>query len=387
MWRFTDRLRKMFPRYGERPESRYFKITVLSVLGIVLLTIVAGLGTFVLSLRGREQILVPEVRQEELTEALIELQERELHGLVQLRYHSDPNLKGKVVDQDPAAGALVRAGKEVTLTVSQGAIVDRVGDYTGRTLQEVRSELATLFTTFDALLQVGDVSYVFSDEPAGTVLEQDPEPGTELSGTTPLDLVVSRGEDVRRVSVPSYSGLNYQEAIDLLAEENTPFVFSLADTGQAGAGGIVVDQEPEAGESVPAGSRVHLTMMPPDEVPEAMVFGLFERVLPDYPVAVDVTLEAIDPDGERETLFSMKHPGGEIAVPYMVEENSRIVLSRFDTEVLSELVRRPDPEPEPDTPQREDQADTAPPADQGDGNPGGAGGQDDGDSDEEQGEN
>jgi beta-lactam-binding protein with PASTA domain len=374
----------MFPRYGERPESRYFKITVLSVLGIVLLTIVAGLGTFVLSLRGREQILVPEVRQEELAEALIELQERELHGVVQLRYHSDPNLKGKVVEQDPASGTLVRAGKEVSLTVSQGAIVDRVGDYTGRTLQEVRSELATLFTTFDALLQVGEVSYVFSDEPAGTVLEQDPEPGTELSGTTPLDLVVSRGADVRRVSVPSYSGLNYQEAIDLLAEQNTPFVFSLADTAQAGAGGIVVDQEPEAGESVAAGSRVRLTMMPPDEVPEAMVFGLFERVLPDYPVAVDVTLEAIDPDGERETLFSMKHPGGEIAVPYMVEENSRIVLSRFDTEVLSERVRRPDPEPEPDPPQREDQADPPvpedqgdPPApgDQGDGNPGGDGDQ------------
>ncbi|MFP4567143.1 MAG: PASTA domain-containing protein, partial [Spirochaetaceae bacterium] len=373
MRRFTDTIRKMLPRYGERPESRYFKITVLSVLGIVLLTVIAGLGTFVLSLRGREEILVPEVRQAELADALIELQERELHTEVQLRYHSDPNLKGKVVDQDPAAGTLVRAGKEVALTVSRGAIVDRVGDYTGRTLQEVRSELSTMFSTFDPLLQIGDVSYVFSDEPAGTILEQDPEPETELSGTTPLDLVVSRGEDVRRISVPSYSGLDFREAIDLLAEQDIPFTFSLSDNGQSGAGGIIVDQEPEAGTSVPAGSPVHLTMMPPDDVPEAMVFGIFERVLPEYPVSVDVTLEAIDPDGERETLFSMKHPGGEIAVPYMAEENSRIVLSRFDTEVLSERVRPPDPEPEADTPQPEsdepgtDQpSDDAPGADEAD---------------------
>jgi hypothetical protein len=40
----------------------------------------------------------------------------------------------------------------------------------------------------------------------------------------------------------------------------------------------------------------------------------------------------------------MKHPGGDVAVPYLVEENSRLVLSRFDTEVLSERVRAPEPE-------------------------------------------
>ena len=364
MWRLTDRFRKLLPRYSEQPESRYFKITVLALLGIVLLSVIAGLGTFLLSLRGREQILVPEVRQEELADALIELQERELYSQVQLRYHSDPGLEGKVVEQDPASGTLVRAGKEITLTVSQGAIVDRVGDYTGRTLQEVRSELATLFTTFDALLQIGDVSYVYSEEPAGTILEQKPEAGTELGGTTALDLVVSRGEDVRRISLPSYSGLDYREAIELLADQNIPFTFALTDGGQGGAGGIVVDQEPDAGTSVAVGSPVQLSMVPPDEVPEAMVFGVFERVLPNYPVAVDVTLEAIDPDGDRRTLFSMKHPGGEIAVPYMVEENSRIVLSRFETEVLSERVRRPDPEPEADDPEPEE-AEAEEPDDEG----------------------
>jgi hypothetical protein len=77
-------------------------------------------------------------------------------------------------------------------------------------------------------------------------------------------------------------------------------------------------------------------------------------VLPSYPVSVEITLEAINPDGERRTLFSMRHPGGEVAVPYMVEENSRLVLSRFETEVLSERVRRPDPEPEVDEPEAEE---------------------------------
>lgn len=352
MRQFGNRFRKLLPRYGEGPESRYFKITVYALLGIVLLSIVAGLGTFLLSLRGREQILVPEVRQKELSEALIELQERELYAQVQLRYHSDPALKGKVVSQDPAAGSLVRAGKEVELTVSQGAVVERVADYTGRTLQDVRTELATLFTTFEAVLRVGDVSYVFSEEPAGTILEQDPEPGTEITDTTELDLVVSRGEDVERISLPSYAGLDYREAIELLAEQNIPFSFALTDGDENAAGGIVVDQDPEAGTAVPVGSPVQLSMVPPRDISEGMVFGVFERVLPNYPVSVEITLEAIDPDGNRRTLFSMKHPGGDIAVPYLVEENSRLVLSRFDTEVLSERARAPEPEGS-ETPERD----------------------------------
>ncbi|MFP3960591.1 MAG: PASTA domain-containing protein, partial [Spirochaetaceae bacterium] len=367
MARRKTRLRNLLPRYGDRPEVRYFKITVYSFLGIALLTIVAGLGTFLLSLRGREQVLVPELTEKELPEALVELQERELHGQIELRYHSDPTLKGKVVAQEPASGALVRAGKEVELTVSRGAIVERVDDYVGRSLQEVRNELTTLFTTFDALLQIGDVSYVYSDEPAGTILEQDPEPDTELtSGTTELDLVVSRGEDVDEITLSSYAGLEYREAIDLLSDDNIPFTFDLADEDSDGAAGIVVEQDPEEGTSVDMETPVHLTMVPPEDIGDSMVFGMFRRVLPNYPVSVDVTLEAIDSDGERRTLLSMEHPGGEISVPYVVEENSRIVLSRFDTEVLSEQARpiedpaaledeepeavpdvQPEPEPEP----------------------------------------
>ncbi|MGM0675650.1 MAG: PASTA domain-containing protein [Spirochaetota bacterium] len=339
MRRKTGRFRNLFPHHGEQPESRYFKITVYALFGIVLLSVVAGLGTFLLSLRGREEVLVPEIRQEQLSDALVELQERDLYSRIQLRYHSDPTLKGKVVEQDPAAGSLVRAGKEVELTVSQGSVVDRVGNYVGQTLEEVRDELSTLFTTFDAVLQIGDVSYVYSDEPTGTILEQDPEADTEISGTTELDLVVSRGEDVEQVSVPSYAGLDYQEAVELLSQEDIPFVFSLAEDSDAGSGGIVVDQEPAAGEEVPAGTRVELTMVPPTGLDDSVVFGIFEQDLPDYPVAVDMTLEAIGPDGDREVIFSMEHPGGEMAVPYAVEENTRLVLSRFDTEVLSEQVR------------------------------------------------
>lgn len=335
---FLDRIKDLFPREYERNEQRYFKFALFVLACAIVLTLVLGFTSFLITLRGAEETMVPDVQGMELAEALVELQDRDLVPRVQLRHFSDPALKGSVVEQEPAAGTLVRESKRVTLLVSRGAVVDRVGDYVGQTVQEVRTELQTVFSTFDALLQVSDVSYVYSEEPAGTVLEQDPEAGTELTGATELDLVVSRGPDVERMELRSYAGLNYEEAIDLLANQNVPFVFDLVEGSADARSGVVLSQTPEAGSEVPVGSKVRLEMIAPTQVGEGEVFGLFARILPDYPVAVELTLEVENPEGERRELFAMEHPGGEIAVPYTAEQGSRLILSRFDTEVITEAV-------------------------------------------------
>jgi beta-lactam-binding protein with PASTA domain len=335
---FLEKIKDLFPRPYERNEQRYFRFALYVLVAAIVLTLVLGLTSFLISLRGAEETMVPDVAGMQLPQALVELQERDLVARVQLRHFSDPSLKGSVVEQEPAAGTLVRENKRISLLVSRGAVVDRVGDYVGQTVQEVRTELQTVFSTFDPLLQVSDVSYVYSEEPAGTVLEQDPEAGTELSEQTELDLVVSRGPDVERIELRSYAGLNYEEAIELLADQNIPFVFELVEGSAEDRSGIVLSQSPDAGSDVAVGSKVTLEMIAPRSIPDRELFGLFSRTLPDYPVAVELTLEVVSPEGERRTIFSMEHPGGEIAVPYRAEQGSRLILSRFDTEVITEAV-------------------------------------------------
>ena len=342
MWRIVEWFRRILPNYREDPEKRFSKIIIYTFIGVVVLMVGAAATSFFVTLEGPEEIMVPEVQEKALEQALVELQERNLYGIIRLRYTSDPTLEGSVVEQDPAPGTLVRAGKEVELVVSRGAIVDRVGDYVGRSLQEVRRELQALFTTFDELLQINDVSYVFDSAPAGTILEQSPEAGAELSGPTELDLVVSRGPDVERIELPSLVGLEYEEAIRLLADENMPFVFTRTPDEDGGAPGFVVGQSPPPDTEVTRGSKVTLRIVPPDELGEEQVFGVFQRVLPDYPIPVEMTLEAVGPDGGRRTIFSMRHPGGELAVPYVEQVGTTLVLSRFDTEVIRFLVRPPE---------------------------------------------
>lgn len=321
------------------PERRFFRFAFWSIVAMFAILSLSALAAFLLSLRGYEETLVPDVAGETVVDALVLLQERGLYPQVQLRYFSDPALKDTVVSQDPEPGALVRVGRRITLVVSQGSIIDEVADFRGRPLAEVQAELQALGARGGRSLVIDSVSYVFDDAAVGTVIEQSPPPGREVTGLTELDLVVSRGPDVERFSLPSFIGLDWEDAIQVLSRDDVPFVFALEEQPSVGPEGVVVSQSPEAATQVTAGTPVELTIRAVREVEDGYVFGVFDRTLPEYAVAVDISVVALGPEGEPTTLFQLTHPGGRIVFPYILEYGSQIVVYRYDTEVIRYVVR------------------------------------------------
>ena len=340
------RTRELSPE--ESSEARRLRVFILVGIGAIVLMIAIGLFTFFFNLRGAEQTMVPDVKGMLLLDALLAVQDKELSPHIQVRFSSDPSLKGKVVEQKPAFGTLVKAGRSVTLVVSKGAIVDKVEDFTGRDLKEVQIYLQTLFTTYKPLLKIKDpITFIFDDSEPGTIIEQKPEAGTELLGLTDLELVVSRGKEAQKIKIPVYVGLPYDQAMQLLAESNIPFIFTLSETLGEGLEGKVIEQKPAPGEEVPMGSLVRLNFIRPEETDGRTHFGMFQYELPDYAIPVDLTLEAVSVRGERRLLFAMQHPGGTMSLPYVEEENTVLSLSIFDREVIRHIVRAPvEKEPE-----------------------------------------
>ena len=139
--------RRIVPKQSDTSEERWLKIVILTSVGILILVTLSGLIAFSLVLKGAEQTVVPDVRGKELTEALVVLQDRELYPKLQLRFSTDPSLRGKVIDQRPSVGTVVKAGKRITLVVSKGSVVDRVEDFRGKKLEEVRAHLQSLFAS------------------------------------------------------------------------------------------------------------------------------------------------------------------------------------------------------------------------------------------------
>jgi beta-lactam-binding protein with PASTA domain len=324
---------RIFPNHKDPPDRRNFKLVILLIVATFVLMVLIGFVTFWLSVRGAEEVLIPNVENKELISALIELQEKELYPRLQIRYSSDYE-KGMVIEQRPSSGSIVRVGRRVTLTVSRGPVIDRVEDYVGQKLEDVKIHLQTLFASYRALLKIKEpVSYVFDPEPAGTILAQKPEPGTVIDSLTELELVVSRGPKGELVEVPELIDMEFKDAIAQLSSANFPFIFSVKRAEADESAGVIVAQTPKPESEVPYGAVVQLTMTRPERTAVGQVFGVFEYVLPDYPIMVDITLDSISEEGNT-TILAMKHPGGPISIPYIVDEDSELVLYIFEQEEI-----------------------------------------------------
>jgi beta-lactam-binding protein with PASTA domain len=314
-----------------------YRIAAFVLGSIILLMAAAGSAAFLLSLRGAEQTLVPEVRDLELAQALVKLQEKELYPRVSLRFTDDPADRGKIVEQKPAPGAIVKAGRRIQLTVSKGAVADRVENYVGQDLNEVKIHLQTLFASTRPLLRVREPPvYVFDKAPAGTILEQKPLPETEIAGPTQLEFVISRGPEKALIRVPDLMGLGILDATLQIEKADLPVKFSMRPALKGEKPGTIVSQLPAAGSMVsataPASARVAVTVAAP-KAEEGMAFGVYSRELPEYPYALRVSLEAMSPSGERSPVITLNHPGGLFTAPYFLPTGSVLVLTVLDLEV------------------------------------------------------
>ena len=310
------------------------KAIILAMLVVVLVMGAAFAAAFFWMLQEAEQVMVPNVEGRDLPSALIEMQAKELYPRIQLRYTDRPEERGLVLEQDPKAGAIVKAGRRVSLTVSRGVIVDQVDNFIGRNIDEVRDALQSLFTSEGApLISIKEpVLYKASSEPAGTILEQDPAPETPISAAVQVSFVVSRGPDANLVTIPSIEGRSIAEIVALMESTELAFNFTASVLQGGETAGTVVSQEPGAGESVSKYSAVNAVLAMPATPPSGYVYGIFRVELPEYPYPFQIRIDVISPEGERREYLSMTHPGGLLSVPYLLPEGSVLSLNVLNKE-------------------------------------------------------
>lgn len=315
-----------------RENARIVLITAASVL---LLTAAAAIVVFFLSLRGTEQVMVPSVTGKDMAVAMIEMQEKELYPRVQLKYSDKVDDKGMVMAQSPAPGSIVKAGRRIDLTISRGIIIDKMENYVGQNIDDVKMNLQALFTSMDIpLIAIEDPPlYQYSAEAAGTILEQDPLPDTAITGPSTVAVVVSRGPEYDRVQVPQISGLSISDMLSRLSKSEVVFDFSTRSPERDEQAGTVVAQTPAGDSFVPSFSRVTAVVAMPVTAPEGMVYGVFEEMLPAYPYPFQIQISAISPSGNRYQLASFKHPGESLSIPYAVEDGTVLVLTILNKEV------------------------------------------------------
>lgn len=105
------------------------------------------------------------------------------------RYEYNELPEGTVIRQSPEAGARVKKGDTVTLTISKGIEQVQVPDLRKRTENEAGQLL------LDNNLDKGNSSSEYDDTiPEGCIIRQSPEPGSSVNAHSKVDYVVSLGK-------------------------------------------------------------------------------------------------------------------------------------------------------------------------------------------------
>jgi serine/threonine-protein kinase len=165
--------------------------------------------------------------------------------------------KGDVLATSPAAGATVRKGDRVTLTVSTG----KPPVVTPKSVMVVvPSVTGTLLTDAEAVLQSATLKYkvtlVTSNTPANTVLSQNPGAGASVKqGST---VVLSVAKPNTNVTVPDVVGKTAAQAGSTLGASGLQADTSSQQCTTSFGKGLVLETNPGAGASVAKSSVVDL---------------------------------------------------------------------------------------------------------------------------------
>jgi eukaryotic-like serine/threonine-protein kinase len=159
--------------------------------------------------------------------------------------------KSTVVAQDPAGGVNEANGATVWINISAGSGTAAVPSLKGLSADVAEDQLAQLGLT-------GVPMTVPASAPEGTVVAQDPPPGTKVGAGTEVNYNVSDGSQTEMVDVPDLVGLsrsNAQTQLNQLGLAYTVYVVPSDATE-----GDVVAQDPKAGTAVAVGSSVHFNV-------------------------------------------------------------------------------------------------------------------------------
>lgn len=200
--------------------------------------------------RGIEQVVVPELPGHSKDEAAKLLDDARLRlGAVTEEYSAQVEA-GRIVSCTPRSGSSVNHSSAVAVVVSKGPRPATVPDVVGKTRAEAEAALK------EAGLVLGQVVEVSSDTvESGKVVSSTPAAATEVLEGDPVDLSVSKGQQL--VTVPDVTYLDQKTAKETLEQAglvvqvrkvHRPF-FVFRD---------VEGTDPAAGSSVKQGSTVTL---------------------------------------------------------------------------------------------------------------------------------
>ena len=210
------------------------------------------------SIENLQDMTVEEAEEYLLAEDLVT-------GNISETYH-DNFEEGMIIETSPVSGAEVERGGAVDMLVSLGEEPYTMIDHTGEMYEDVEADLeAAGFTNIDSEGQ-------YSDQPPGTILDQDVAAGEELyPDGSPITFTVSEG--VEPIPITNYAGTSLDAARTEL--ESQGFIVNVTTEVYSNEvpEGAIVSQDPSYGDFLP-GSQINVIVSLGEEPPSETTYQI-----------------------------------------------------------------------------------------------------------------
>src|SRR5215831_11289189 len=233
----------------EEKERRWLPI-VLWIAGVLVgLGVVGGVAYAILGRSSSGQV-VPQVTGLPQAKAQQEITAAGLKYTVQ-KQPSATVPAGIVISTTPPNGNVVPAGSQVALVVSTGPKMVQVPNVKHDSVSDATAKLKA--AGFQVSVQTADHSTL----PANTVAHQSPSAGTKAKYGSTVTIYVAPGGNL----VPNVIGQNYQVALGNLNNAGFTNINVVHVSNPQLSNGTVVLQNPKAGQRVPSGTQITLSVV------------------------------------------------------------------------------------------------------------------------------
>ncbi len=223
---------------------------------ITLIVVLAGAGisivTWVPTLFAVKDITIPDVTNKSYDEATKELKDV---GLIveKTTEITDPLIiKGNVIKTEPAANQTVKEGSNVTIFKSLGKEAGTFQSYIGEDIERIRSILTE--QSFKNINQTD----VDSEEPKGTIIEQDPAPNSSvIPEETTVIFKVSKGPT--KIVLKDLMGYTEKSVQDYGTDTGLAIKIK-TEYSETVVKGMVISQTPRAASELGKGEAVQVTI-------------------------------------------------------------------------------------------------------------------------------
>ncbi len=300
--------------------------TILIFSGIVLLT---GYLTMVFVIKGK-QVIVPDINGLILAEARKTCTSRGLYIKEKSQMFDENMPEGSVIAQDPLAGENVKQGRTVFVTVSSGLKMISVPDLKDQNIRQSR-----ILLTQSGLLPGKKGAESYSAEiPEGYIIAQNPPPNLSVKRNSTVEVLVSLGEKEISYIMPDFKGRQLSGARKSLASVKLMIKKINYATINGFENGMVVRQDPEAGEKIKKGESVILTVNARESEKTYRLIAVKYNVPTGGLLEKRVKITVMDNDGSRDIYNEIAKSGA--LIEKSVKVNGEAVLQFYVNNELKE---------------------------------------------------